>query len=126
MIIDEVVDGMARALFADAWVAEQEEAGESFSGTEILDVLPETDDEAADEALRFYGQVEGTNRTDMAALLEKAGKADGYRSWEEAPADRHGSYAWTFGWYVAMQALGSGVSWFDDHGSFPLKVPYLR
>ena len=126
MIIDDVVDGMARALFIDAWVEEQEEAGESFSGVEILDVAPPTSDDARDEALRFYGSVEQANRSEMEVLLAKAARADGYRDADEAPSESHGSYAWTFGWYLAMQGLGHGVGWFDDHREFPLKVPHLR
>lgn len=31
-----------------------------------------------------------------------------------------------FGHYLAMQAMGHGVSWFDDHKTFKIKVPSIE
>jgi len=31
-----------------------------------------------------------------------------------------------FGHYLAMEAMGHGVSWFDDHARFDLKVPHME
>lgn len=31
-----------------------------------------------------------------------------------------------FGHYLAMQAMGHGVSWFDDHAKFPIKIPHIE
>ena len=31
-----------------------------------------------------------------------------------------------FGRDLAMQAMGTGVSWFDDHKKFPIKIPHIE
>lgn len=31
-----------------------------------------------------------------------------------------------FGHYLAMQAMGHGVSWFDDHEEFPIEIPDIE
>lgn len=43
---------------------------------------------------------------------------------EVHPSVDNGEYAREFGHYLAMQALGHGVSWFDDHARFDLTVPH--
>lgn len=51
----------------------------------------------------------------MYALAERAEQADGV-----APDPEH------FGRDLAMQAMGHGVSWFDDHKKFPIKIPHIE
>lgn len=54
-----------------------------------------------------------------------AAKADGmdpYVDGFEYPTD----YARLFGHYVAMQSIGHGVSWFDEHAEFDLKLPSIE
>ena len=53
------------------------------------------------------------------AVLWQASEAD-----KGAPIDS--DYAGEFGHDLAMQAMGHGVSWFDDHHKFPLKVPHTE
>jgi hypothetical protein len=48
-------------------------------------------------------------------LAERANKADGKHP---DPIE--------FGWYLAMPAMGHGVHWFDDHKSFPLRLPHIE
>jgi hypothetical protein len=35
-------------------------------------------------------------------------------------------YVSDFGHYLAMQSLGHGVGWFDDHEHFELKLPLIE
>jgi hypothetical protein len=68
--------------------------------------------------MAIYAQA---NNQDIDDLLEKAANADGMDD-----DDITDEYADTFGHYLTMMALGHGVSWFDDHSTFPLKVPDIQ
>lgn len=128
MINDEILNGMARALFVTAWADWAENAGYSFSGCELTEVAPKTAATARDHALLLYGAIEEINPQwgrNMPAILAAARRADGIAEDDSGPDDRLGnSYEFCFGWYLAMQALGHGVGWFDDHAKFELHFPF--
>lgn len=115
---DGVVEAMARALFVTAWADAEEEAGNTYPGEELMDVAPKTSAEAKRHAEKLAKQFEQKNGMSLDELLAKAAEADD----EEIDSD----YAREFGHYLAMQAMGHGVSWFDDHEKFPLKVPHTE
>lgn len=64
------------------------------------------------------GRLRAANRLPVAALAFRAAEADG-QDFEDLDARE-------FGHYLAMQALGHGVSWFDDHARFALIVPSME
>jgi hypothetical protein len=109
----EIIDAMARTMFVVAWGDYEEEHGRSHGGRDLMDVAPSTPphvyDEAQKLAIAFETENVGANVTD---LMMRAEEADG-----EEPEPN------VFGYYLVMQALGHGVSWFDDHKRFPIKFP---
>jgi hypothetical protein len=128
----QIIDGIARALFVCAWADKQErlaEMGRKHSnpgpGGDWMDIAPKTPRAARDEALRLVGRLEQLNGAHVLCLLAYAAKADGMNPYADDfdyPAD----YARLFGHYVAMQSIGHGVSWFDDHAQFDLKTPHIE
>lgn len=129
---NEIVDSMARTLFVDAWARDWEYLWEdyenedieeaaasvgvevpSFQGAELMDSAPPTEDEAYVEAQKIYDSIEQANPgVDLATFLPP-----GYT--DEDYFDRD-----SFGHYLAMQAMGSGVRWSDSHPDHGLKIPY--
>lgn len=109
----QVLTGIAKAIFATAWADQQEEQGNSLSGQEIMDVMPEVPVEAKFKAKEILQDIEQANHKSINELFQDACKADGGECNPEE-----------FGHYLAMQTLGHGVSWFDDHANFPLTVPH--
>lgn len=135
-----IIDGMARALYVCAYadaIEEGEIEGEGAGpGEDWMDVAPETPGYARDAALVLAGRIEERNGMSLICLLYQAGRADGIDVfarpadadspyWFEARESRHCNYAESFGHDLAMQSLGHGVSWFDDHKRFPLSLPLI-
>jgi hypothetical protein len=116
-----VIEGMARAFWVCAWADREEEVGRTYPGQDIDDAAPETPLVAKLEAARFYGRIEAKYGLDFAVIMRCAFIADGFSDdaddrnvwWNASPA-----YLESFGHYLAMQAMGHGVSWFDDHPKF--------
>jgi len=112
----EIIENMAKALFACAWASYSEEIGPHYAaGSEILDVMPEEIDPAArkaadDLAARMEARYGGT----LPELLERA-KARPHR-YADRPCD-----AEHFGHYAAMHAMGTGVGLerVCDRAAFP-------
>ena len=126
MDIEKVIieKGIARALFVTAWADEMEEQGRSFPPqTELMSVAPSTPTVAIKEAWRLTGALENENKMGILPLIYQAAKADGL-DMETMPKSQKLEYASDFGHYLAMESLGHGVSWFDNHASFDLKHPY--
>lgn len=124
--MDPMIEGMARAFFVCEWSDNEERAGRLNypSGTELMDVAPETPRGAYDAAQRFAEHLEAANRTSLSVILWNASRADGNDPWADYKIPD--SYARDLGHYLAMQAMGHGVSWFDDHARFEIKVPYFE
>jgi len=111
--------GMAEALWADAWASAEQEAGRSHGGEEIMDIMPEVPREALIDAYRLAGHFEEANGMRLVDLLDQAVNAD-----QIDPELVSNEYKESFGKYLAMSAVGSGLSWFDDHETFDLNVPF--
>lgn len=125
MNIEEIMieKGMARALFVDTWANEMEEQGRSFRPqADLMDLAPATPAVAIKEAYRLTGQLEASNAQGILTLLSKAARKDG-TSLDEMTESSQAEYAQSFGHYMAMEALGHGVSWFDDHAKFAIDIP---
>jgi hypothetical protein len=134
----QIVESMARTLFVNAY-ADHCEDGEYNEGNggpcegcalwghndghpqpgggqDWVDFAPETPPEALDAANLLAALITGRNGTKLESLLERAVKADGN-------PEVNDKYLEDFGHYLAMQALGHGVSWTDDHAEFGYKSP---
>ena len=123
---DEFIEGAARAFFVSAYAdfvddPEREQDGydylSAYMGADWADCAPEvTPPNAyalAGELWAGLGYLNGP--CGVYTLANNAEAADG------APID-----AGEFGHYLAMEAMGHGVGWFDDHKSFDLKVPSIE
>lgn len=129
-------DGMARALHLTSWIEREESRGRTYPGQRVEDVAPETVPdlvrEAADRLLEDFEKANGG--IDATALFRLAVLADARRDAEAAgmPLDRSAAeasfgdvdLAAEFGRYVAMQAMGTGCAWTDDHAEVDMKAPH--
>jgi hypothetical protein len=145
---DEWLTGAARAFFVSAYAdacevfdsehrhsgCEDCPEGESYcdrcetlaalprasGGADWCDVAPESPIAAyalAGELWALLG-VSNPGGAGVYSLANAAADADGIEH-DAIDAD-------AFGFALAMQAMGHGVSWFDDHKSFPIKVPNME
>jgi len=128
--MESIVNAMARAMFVCAWADEEEEKGISHGGEELMDVAPETPEDAIHQAWRLVGHFEVLNKTNMASLFVRAMIADGKLTKEDwtyeeldAASER---WASDFGHYLAMRALGHGVAWEDDHANCGIVYPHFE
>ncbi len=101
---DEILTGIPRGVYADAWAMEEEEKGESFSGMDLYEIAPETPAYADKWARKTAREIIKLNPKfkNLTELYEFA-KSKGY-----------GNDAEHFGYHLGMQSVGHGVSWSDD------------
>lgn len=110
---DEIIEAMARAMWVSEWASEMEERGTSFSGMDLMDVAPPTPSEAVQLAVELASDIESDNGMSLSELYSKAVNAPGRHYSEPDPS--------SFGHDLAMQAMGHGVSWSDNHPRFGMK-----
>jgi hypothetical protein len=108
---------VARTLFVTAWADWAEENGESLRG-ELFDLAPETPPEAEQCAAGLIERVELLNDASWEELYKRAKAAPGKHLRRPKPED--------FAYGLTMQMLGHGVSWFDDHPHFEIKLPSVE
>lgn len=114
-IADEIIEGMSKSIFACAWASWQEEQGISLGPGDIMEKIPNVPIEAKRKAVEIVYEIEQANQCSLVKLYYRAAQADG------AEVDPE-----NFGYYLGLQALGTGSRWFDSHKEFPLKVPYTE
>jgi hypothetical protein len=112
----EILYGMAKGPWADAWAQKQEEKGRSFSGQNIYDICPEPPRAAQRWARKLADEIVEAN------LHLGPGLEGLYLAAREAGFDKSRE---DFGFYLGCEACGMGISW-DDDVSTDLKivVPY--
>lgn len=139
---DDIIMGMERAIWVTSyadWADEQPkhddpklartqawrvasgrapEVHRAGPGEDWNEVAPAAPASAGEAAQDLWLAIERKNGKTLGELLDDAAKADGKR-----PTHK---YADSFGHYLAMQAMGHGVGWFDDHKTFPLKLPHFE
>ncbi len=122
---DLVERGMARTMFGCIWADYVEEfTGRSLQG-EILDQAPETPEYVIRDAYRLAGMFEQLNGPGgMIAIAHRAAMADMHQTGGDV--DLTPEFLRELGSDLAMQAMGHGVSWFDDHEEFEIKFPYME
>jgi hypothetical protein len=132
---ETIINSMARTLhvcaYADAHDNHDLPEGSpgASHGEDWMDVAPDTSDEAKMFAAVLAGRIQEMNGKSLLFLIRDAAIADGINPDEcyDQPVGRRGhTYCEMFGHYLAMQSLGHGVSWFDDHEKFPLKTPLVE
>lgn len=124
-----ILDMMARTFFVSAWADEWEhyeneyddfegydeiveELGvepPNFMGVELMSIAPETPQEAMQFAEKFYRDIEQTNNVNLEEFIPPG---------EDEDFDRH-----DFGYCLAMEGMGTGVAWSDDHEDHGLNIP---
>ena len=116
-------------MFLVAWSQKEAEAGRTHSQRNIAEIAPGTTDEARFHAAAYIGSFETANGMSIEAIYAQACTADKiehsevievYRNdqCEEKPeVARHPE---EFGHSLGMMALGTGVTWWDDHERFQL------
>jgi len=120
---DAFLYGAAKAFFCCAyadWCEDEETDSEGCdrpgAGQDWMDYLPEI----PPNAYALAGEL-------WAALYHLNGKAGPYTLSNNAEAaDGFPVDAEDFGHCIAMQAMGTGVSWFDDHYRFPMTIPHME
>jgi hypothetical protein len=116
--IEEFSEGAARAAFVSSWADRQEERGKTYPGRDLMDVAPSTPLSAYVWAGKLIGRLEAANNANIWMIGSRAAKADRV-AWKRFDGVE-------FGHYMAMEALGHGVSWFDDHKRFKVKIPHME
>src|SRR3546814_15166335 len=97
-----------------------------------MDVAPETPPEAGDAANQLVGQFCGINECGIHTLLYRAARADaeankvfeGAVVGESTLFDNE-RYQRAFGYSLALEAVGHGVPWFDDHADYDITLPNM-
>jgi hypothetical protein len=122
-----MVHGMARALFVADYARAAEDGRvvltpEQAKLKDWMEIAPPTPLDYIYEGHRLAGKVEQVNGQALIVLFAQAVEADGKANWITWD-EKHPGYAVNFGHNIAMQAVGHGVSWFDDHNEFDLHVP---
>lgn len=134
---DAWLEGAARAFFVTAY-ADYVDEGHSTDndltdderaarlalpsatmGADWYDYAPTTPLNAYALAGELWASLEHENKASVYMLAERAKEADGLTDNEEIDAE-------DFGRDLAMQAMGHGVSWFDNHERFDLKIPHIE
>jgi hypothetical protein len=120
-VSDAFVRGIATIFWGNAWADHVEEHRcASLSGIEITSVMPEIPEVVWRMAERFAGMVEQANDLTLPALFAQAMK---YTGRELTHKDYWSDTAERFGECLAWEAMGAGVSWYDDHPEFKIELP---
>lgn len=117
---DVLRDKIARTLFALAWAGALDERGYCIGPVSVLDAAPETPARVKRVAAKFLSELARLNGKSVSGILKEAARLTGV---PDAGLD---AIADIFGYYLAMEALGHGVSWEDDYPPHGLEVPYVE
>ncbi len=123
-----VVRGVAEMMWAVGWADHAEQHGcASLGGCEITSVMPEIPAGVKDSAEDIVFGIELANEKTIAEILRMAAVADcGEGQAESTLTHWAEDFAERFGNDLEHMTEGSGVSWFDDHARFELKVPSVE
>lgn len=118
---EEIVGGIARAFFVSTWADREEEAGRTrgWAGQDLYKIAPRTSSHALKAARKAAAEVERLNGKTIDALYEQAIATPGRHTPGHSEPDHFGSD-------LGLQMMGHGVSWFDDHPKFPMKLPHFE
>lgn len=119
--VGHILHGMVWGLWEAAWLDGRDHWADEHckQGAEVPKGCPDPPDEVMLHAASLWGRVSQLNKMSPVCLLAMAKAADGMHDEDIADAE----YCFDFGWCLAMQSLGHGVSWFDDHEQFEMETP---
>lgn len=122
MSCEDIQDSMARTLWISAYASYADENPRkrgivrARGGDDWMRIAPDTPPAAHRAAAELGELFVAKNRGNtLNQLAIRAGEADGSLVDDE-----------DFGHYLAMMAMGEGVSWFDDHERFDIEVPHFE
>lgn len=115
---NDIIMAMARAFWVDAWASREEEEGRRAAGPgeDLMDAAPPTPAVAIHFARQYAKDFQTANDADLMDLYQRAAAMPGKHREEPTEAD--------FGHYIAMEAMGHGVGWSDDHPEHGFVVPH--
>ncbi len=115
----EIIDSAARAFFVQAWASwcdehpkAQPRAG---GGQDWMEHSPPTPPFARKLGVSLIDAIERKNGSDIETIYKRVAAMPGKHYREPTPDQ--------FGHYLAMEVLGHGVGWSDDHPDHGLKLP---
>lgn len=110
--VEKVIAGsIARTLFSEAYVSNEEEHGRSPpQGRNWDNFVPKTPASGINHAYRLIGAFEQINNGVLIAIFAAACR-DNNVEYTTPPRE----FVEAYGYYIAMESLGHGVSWNDDH-----------
>ena len=113
---DQITESAARAIFMVAWANQH---AHEYHQIELTTVAPPTSPDAYYKAVDLTIKLEKLNEMSIDEMYWGAAnyKPDKHLK-PPTPKD--------FGWYLAMEALGEGVTWADDHPDIDLIVPTVE
>ena len=114
----EIATSIADIIYGDRLISECEELGAlRHLDRNFSSIIGETPIIATMESHHLIGMIEAANNgKSITSLYAEALLADNLEDSSETRAE--------FGQLVALQAMGHGRSWFDDHAEFPLELPF--
>lgn len=115
VLLQELTESFARTIFVLAWADAMEEDGISLSQVDLMKDAPKTSPGAFSAARKFMEDFGAANNRPVSKLYEQLLLDDDLGDTGKNRGD--------FGYYMAMEALGHGVSWADDHHQHSLEVP---
>jgi hypothetical protein len=104
----------ARTIFVTRWADVVEEEGRKLSGLDLFKAAPKTLDAARRRAQEWMEEFEKENGLSVIRARELVLERD---------PKAHGSSVSDFAHALAMEAMGSGVSWSDDYKPHGFEVP---
>jgi len=122
---NSIVDSMARTLwvstYADWWDEAPDDVQAKYpgagAGEDWMDVAPGgIPCDVEDQAWRLCGMIEQANGMALVCLAAAAHRAEN----EGDGCERSWHFDNDFGHCLAMMAMGTGVSWYDNHARFYL------
>jgi len=134
-IRDEIVKHMAKAFFACAWADYEEQVvGDGHGGVDIMDVMPDENDAAAEEAAEGLASAmekrHGMSLPEIfkvAKIVSRRSQRSASRPFRRLRGGDRPRTAEMFGHYAAMGAMGHGVNLHDALGTAAaewVNVPY--
>lgn len=114
----EIAEWAARTFFVLAWADKQEKRGVTYPGQNLFDVAPKTNKASREAAWELLLKLQEANKTTMFEAYDQA--------LQRAKLENTAKNREEFGYLLAMESMGHGISLedhFPDHG---LEVPDME
>lgn len=116
----EILRGAARALFVTSWASNEERFGRTYPGQELTEVAPPTSVDALLLAAQLLGRIEQLNSFPASVLYAKALELNA----QEGDGVEGRDTPYEFGFTLAMESLGTGISWNDNNAYLDINYPH--